>query len=185
MKILKNIIITALVLSTANAFAQQSDDQADASSPPVPSFPCEDDKRFAEFDFWVGEWDVYDASGAYQGSNVISREQRGCVLIENWSGAGGSTGTSINYFDTRSDEWVQFWLAAGGYYIDIRGGMTDDGMRLRGIIHTVSNTATTPFRGLWTALPDGRVRQFFEISNDGGDNWTTWFDGYYSRKAGD
>jgi hypothetical protein len=185
MNLLKNLIITAFTVFTAGALAQQSDDPAGASSPPAPSFPCEEDNRFAEFDFWIGEWDVHDASGTYQGSNAISREQHGCVLVEKWTGAGGSTGMSINYLDTKSDEWVQFWLAAGGYHIDIRGGMTDDGMLLTGIIHTITNGITTPFRGLWTALPDGRVRQFFEISNDGGETWATWFEGFYSRKAAD
>jgi hypothetical protein len=92
---------------------------------------------------------------------------------------------SINYLDTKSDEWVQFWIAAGGYYIDYRGGMTDDGMSLKGIIHTFSSGKTSPFRGLWTALPDGRVRQFFEISSDDGETWVTWFEGFYTRKAAD
>ena len=185
MKLLKNIVFIVFMIPATNAQAQQSDSSADATSPPAPSFPCEEDERFAEFDFWVGEWDVNDASGTYQGSNIISREQRGCVLVENWMGAGGSTGMSINYLDTKSDEWVQFWLAAGGYHIDIRGGMTDDGMLLTGIIHTIKGGSTTPFRGLWTALPDGRVRQFFEISSDGGDTWSTWFEGFYTRKSSD
>lgn len=185
MNLLKYIIILSGIVAATSVFAQQSSDPANLSPPPAPSFPCEEDDRFAQFDFWIGEWDVHDASGTYQGSNIISREQRGCVLIENWTGARGSTGMSINYLDTKSDEWVQFWLAAGGYHIDIRGGMTDDGMLLTGIIHTITNDTTTPFRGLWTALPDGRVRQFFEISNDGGESWSTWFEGFYTRKSTD
>jgi len=185
MNSLKYIVFTVLIASASGVAAQQADDQAAADSAPPPSYPCEEDERFSAFDFWVGEWDVHDASGTYQGSNTISREQRGCVLVENWTGAGGSTGTSINYLDTKSDEWVQFWIAAGGYHIDIRGGMTDDGMLLTGIIHTYNNGITTPFRGLWTALPDGRVRQFFEISSDGGETWVTWFEGFYTRKAAD
>jgi hypothetical protein len=36
-----------------------------------------------------------------------------------------------------------------------------------------------PFRGTWTPLPDGIVRQHFEESSDGGETWATWFDGYY------
>jgi hypothetical protein len=34
---------------------------------------------------------------------------------------------------------------------------------------------------LWTPLADGRVRQFFEQSDDDGTNWTPWFEGFYSR----
>lgn len=185
MNILKILIIISLTHLGLAAFAEEQSEPAPQESPPVPSYPCESDSRFAEFDFWVGEWDVHDTTGTFQGSNVIKREQRGCVLVENWTGAGGSTGMSINYFDTKSDEWVQFWLAAGGYYIDIRGGLTDDGMLLTGIIHNMNKGTTTPFRGLWTALPDGRVRQFFEQSNDGGETWVPWFEGFYSRKTAD
>jgi hypothetical protein len=185
MKLLKYILIIGFIMPVSSTVAQQTDTKTAADSAPPPSFPCEEDERFSRFNFWLGEWDVHDASGTYQGSNTISREQRGCVLIENWAGAGGSTGMSINYLDTKTDEWVQFWIAAGGYHIDIRGGMTDDGMLLTGIIHTISNSTTTPFRGLWTALPDGRVRQFFEISSDDGDTWVTWFEGFYTRKAAD
>jgi hypothetical protein len=179
MNSLKILLFVVFLAPASGIVAQQADDQVAADSAPQPSYPCEDDERFSAFDFWVGEWDVHDASGTYH------REERGCVLVENWTGAGGSTGMSINYLDTKSDEWVQFWIAAGGYYIDYRGGMTDDGMSLKGIIHTFSSGKTSPFRGLWTALPDGRVRQFFEISSDDGETWVTWFEGFYTRQAAD
>lgn len=55
----------------------------------VKAFPCEHDEQFTEFDFWIGTWDVRDGNGANLGSNVIEREQRGCVLIENWTSAQG------------------------------------------------------------------------------------------------
>jgi hypothetical protein len=59
--------------------------------------------------------------------------------------------------------------------------MTDDGMLMVGTLHNVASGATTPFRALWTLLPDGRVRQFFEQSSDGGETWATWFEGFYTR----
>ena len=146
------------------------------------AYPCEHDPLFSAFDFWVGEWDVHVAGGALAGSNVIERAERGCVLIENWSSASGGTGMSINYVDKISNEWVQIWNAAGGSQINIRGGMTDKGMLLTGTIHYVANGTTAPFRGLWTPLADGRVRQFFEQSPDAGESWTPWFEGFYTRK---
>ncbi len=148
-----------------------------------PVFPCEDDARFAEFDFWIGRWDVHVASGQLAGENRIERAERGCVLIETWQSARGGTGMSVNYVDKITDEWVQVWNAAGGSQINIRGGLTDDGMRLVGTIHYVANGTTLPFRGLWTPLPDGRVRQFFEQSTDAGETWTPWFEGFYTKKA--
>lgn len=149
----------------------------------VQAYPCSHQEAFHDFDFWIGEWDVHLASGAQAGSNTIQAEERGCVLVERWRAVSGGTGMSINYFDVPSGEWVQSWHAEGGTQINIRGGLTDEGMLLVGEIHYVGNGTTAPFRGLWTPLPDGRVRQFFEQSNDGGETWTPWFEGFYSRKT--
>ena len=163
------------------AGAQTPPNSAEAEPAPASRFSCEEQEKFREFDFWIGTWDVHTADGKFAGRNVIESSQRGCVLIENWAGTGGSTGISINYFDAAAEEWVQVWTDAGGGQIAIRGGLTDAGMLLEGLIHYVSTGITAPFRGLWTAQPDGRVRQFFEQSNDGGETWEPWFEGYYSR----
>lgn len=168
-------LIPFLVLVGAPVFAQTA----------PPQFPCEKQERFAEFDFWVGDWDVHTADGTYAGQNSIQRLERGCVLVEKWTGAAGGTGMSINYFDAANGEWVQVWNAAGGTQIDIRGGLTENGMLLVGKIHYVGNASTADFRGLWTLLDDGRVRQFFEQSNDGGVTWVPWFEGFYSKKQAD
>lgn len=38
--------------------------------------------------------------------------------------------------------------------------------------------------GEWTVTTaDGRVRQFFEESTNGGESWTTWFEGFYTRQS--
>ena len=146
------------------------------------AYPCEHAEEFREFDFWIGEWIVHGPAGGLAGTNSITREERGCVLLEHWQNTAGGTGQSINYVDRISGEWVQIWNAEGGSQINIRGGMTDDGMLLTGTLHTISNDTTIPFRALWTLLPDGRVRQFFEQSTDNGETWTTWFEGFYTRK---
>ena len=165
------------------ALSQGEADGSEAAKPRVS--PCEQDARFREFDFWVGKWEVHDAKGTLVGVNTITREESGCVLIERWRGEKGSTGMSINYVDKITGEWVQSWHAAGGYQILIRGGLTDEGMLLSGTIHYIANGQTAPFRGLWTAMPDGRVRQYFEQSNDDGATWDPWFEGFYSRIATD
>lgn len=146
------------------------------------AYPCEHDEAFRTFDFWVGDWDVHGPAGALAGSNSIRRAERGCVLVENWTSVSGVTGMSINYLDKSTGEWVQVWHSEGGSQIHIRGGMTEEGMLLVGQIHYVASDTTMPFRGLWTPLEDGRVRQYFEQSSDGGKTWTPWFEGFYSRQ---
>ena len=144
--------------------------------------PCESMPEARQFDFWLGRWRVEDAGGAYAGDNHIRKAELGCVLIENWTSKSGGTGTSINYFDPASGRWVQNWVGLN-LLIDLRGGLVDGSMVLEGTVHYYRQGTTTPMRGTWTPLPDGRVRQHFEHSTDGGATWTTWFDGYYRRTS--
>ena len=181
MKSLINIIILVSFMLPPVVLADTAAESTDPAE--AKTSPCEQHEQFREFDFWVGEWEVHDGEGTLVGENTITSEENGCVLVEKWHGVQGSSGMSINYLDRITDEWVQIWHAAGGYQIDIRGGLTDNGMRLSGTIHYIGTGQTAPFRGLWTPLPDGRVRQFFEQSNDDGATWEPWFEGFYTRKS--
>ncbi len=165
-----------------SSLSGQSDYDELIASMSLQAYPCAHTEGFADFDFWLGEWDVHLADGTPAGSNIIEREERGCVLIEHWTSTNGGTGMSINYPDLASDDWVQTWIAEGGTQINIRGGLSNEGMAMVGTIHYVANGTTFPFRGLWTPLPDGRVRQFFEQSSDEGGTWQPWFEGFYTRK---
>jgi tetratricopeptide (TPR) repeat protein len=144
-------------------------------------FPCRYDVRFRQFDFWVGEWDVFTARGRKAGTNTIESNVDGCMLLENWHGAGGSHGMSINYFDPVSGTWKQVWVDRGGGNITLEGKLRDGAMHLSGENRS-RDGKTELTRGTWTPLPDGRVRQFFEQSKDDGKTWYTWFDGYYVRR---
>ena len=165
-----------------NSLAGRADYDALIETMSVQAYPCRHQPGFSDFDFWIGEWDVAVASGALAGTNSIQPAERGCVLVEKWANTSGGTGMSINYLDMATDEWVQIWNAEGGSQIHVRGGLTDEGMAMEGTIHNVGSGITAPFRALWTPLPDGRVRQYFEQSNDSGATWTPWFEGFYTRK---
>lgn len=176
-----SLILTTLML-TVSLCAYAQDDQSGASAT-VPVRPCKQRDEFNEFDFWVGEWEVHVANGTYAGKNKIEKSQAGCALIENWLGAAGNPGMSVNYFDVATNEWVQVWNSAGGSQINIRGGLTDEGMLLEGQINYVSNNVSAQFRGLWTLLDDGRVRQFFEQYDEDSESWAPWFEGFYTKTS--
>jgi len=55
-------------------------------------------------------------------------------------------------------------------------------MVLEGEIQDLAVGGGNKFRGTWTLLADGRVRQFFEESPDGGKTWNPWFEGFYTRR---
>ena len=158
---------------------------AQGTPPPPPPY-CETNAGFDDFDFWVGDWNVYsnDEARQFQGTNTITKHHNDCLIKESWMSAAGNGGFSINYYNAVTGEWRQVWVA-NGYSIDYTGGLNDAGaMVLEGLIYGYRRGAATPFRGTWSQTDNGDVRQFFEIHNAEGE-WTTWFDGLYVRKETD
>ncbi len=173
-------LMTAFLLAVLiSAVPGRAEEQA-ATPAPTPA-PCAKDAHFNQFDFWLGEWEVHVASGKQAGTNRIVREAGGCVLVERWKSGSGGTGISLNYYDPETDQWVQNWVGSGGSLIDIRGGLKDGSMVLEGTIRYVGKKGINSFRGSWTPLEDGRVRQYFEESKDQGKSWNPWFEGFYSN----
>jgi hypothetical protein len=146
----------------------------------APPRPCESGGHYEDFDFWVGEWNVFTPDGRKAGTNRIDKTENGCLILERWTGAGGGTGTSVNYYDPSRETWAQLWVSGNGVVIKIEGELRDGSMVLEGVLIKPGGDSQ-PFRGTWTPNPDGSVRQFFEISTDQGATWTSWFDGRYVR----
>ncbi len=75
MKSLISIMLLGLMFAAGSVCAQGQ----------APSFPCQDDERFAEFDFWVGAWEVHVANGTFAGNNEITRARtiRHCLYNRN------------------------------------------------------------------------------------------------------
>jgi hypothetical protein len=142
-------------------------------------YSCIQKTEHRQFDFWIGNWQVSDKEGGkIYGKNTITSEGDGCLLTERWKSASGGSGSSINYYNPGDGQWHQLWVDSGNSIIDIAGGIEDGSMVLTGDIYYLLEKRQTSFRGRWTPLPDGSVRQFFEEQDDQGV-WQPWFDGYY------
>ena len=133
---------------------------------------------YRQFDFWVGEWEVSAPDGRRAGHNSITVEQGGCLLVERWQGVEGSTGMSMNFYQPLEQSWRQVWVSPG-VEIDVTGGLADGSMVLEGTIVYLKDDRSRGFRGTWTPLEAGRVRQLFEEANEDGE-WAPWFEGIYS-----
>jgi hypothetical protein len=136
-----------------------------------------------QFDFWVGSWVVTDSAGTRTlGHNEITLETAGCVIHERWTSAGtnGGTGQSLNVYDLATRQWAQDWVGSGGDVLHLRGGLKGSAMVLTGEGMTPSG-AKQLNRVTWTPMPDGRVRQHWETSDDGGVTWAKSFDGWYRK----
>jgi hypothetical protein len=128
------------------------------------------------FDFWLGEWDVYDPEGKHVGRNSITAPHTTGALAEHWRGDGGVEGHSLNAWDPGRGCWHQTWIDSTGGVLLLDGGLQDGAMVLEGI------DADARQRITWTVQGDG-VRQHWETSKDDGESWETAFDGRY-RRAG-
>lgn len=154
---------------------------AGAGQAPAPQ-PCTG-LEFRQFDFWIGEWTVTDAtSGKEAGRNTISREYGGCVLVERWRGTRGMTGSSFNVFVPEEKKWVQIWVDSTGLLLRLSGDLRDGSMRMEG--EGLGAGQRTLNRITWTPRPDGTVRQLWEISTGARRQWTVAFDGLYRRTEG-
>lgn len=140
---------------------------------------------YRQFDFWLGEWDVFTPDGSRAGRNRIVSVSNGCALVEHWEGVKGGRGTSMNAWSEADGQWRQWWVDAQGNHLDLRGGW-DAGRQ--------TMTLAGPGRGgdgtkvcheiSWEPRADGTVRQHWRQSRDGGTTWRTAFEGIYKRTGG-
>ncbi len=145
--------------------------------------PCSDAKSH-QFDFWIGEWEV-TANGKLAGTNRIEPILGGCVLQENWTGAGasGTSGTSLNYYNPTTGKWHQFWVWQSGVPLPMLSGEYEDGKMVLEGKGPNSKGEMLHHRISWRNNEDGSVRQHWEISKDDGKTWQTSFDGLYRKKS--
>lgn len=143
-------------------------------------YPCQADSRHADFDFWVGDWNVYQ-NGTFAGENAISSILGGCLVFEEWQSASGSRGKSFNYFDPGRNHWRQIWVADTGTIIEFTGEARDGGIFYTAETTDPASGAVTHHRFEFTPQPGGEVRQFWATSSDKSE-WTTIWDGIYKRK---
>lgn len=148
---------------------------SDARLPTGEDEPCSGE-AYRQFDFWRGSWEVH-AGGRLAGHNEIRAVAGGCGLEESWSGAGGSDGTSLNYYDPSDGRWHQLWVGSGGLILHLSGGLEEGEMVLSG--ERTADGEPIRDRIRWSPLENGEVRQLWEVSRDGGETWTPAFDGRY------
>lgn len=164
-------LVLALVVALVVALTPAAPALAQTAAAPA---PCQT-PEYRQFDFWIGQWDVFNPAGKLVGHSRIEPFAGGCALLENWSSMNpGGDGKSINSYDATDKRWHQTWADASGARLLIDGGLVDGSMVL-------SAGTTTIQRITWTPLAGGAVRQHWEVSNDGGKTWTTSFDGKYVK----
>jgi hypothetical protein len=152
------------------------------------AMPCLTQQNLRQFDFWVGEWDVYpNGANVLVGKSKIEVASGGCMVLENWTAVGGppNVGKSMNYVNPATGKWEQLWIGSGGITVNnpqkfVNGEYKDGAMRFD---FEQVNPQGQKQIGRFIFFNEGpnQVRQFNEVSNDGGKTWTTVYDFVYKR----
>ncbi len=142
--------------------------------------PCGFDPEFRQFDFWIGEWEVF-MGGSLVGKSQIELILKDCVIVENWESASyGYTGKSYNVYNPGIKKWQQFWVdSAGGPTLYI-GEFVNGEMHFDAEKYDPDGTKMTT-KMIFYNLGSDKVRQHIQQTNDGGKTWTNYFDGEYRR----
>lgn len=147
-----------------------------AQTPQTPPPPACQEAERGQFDFWVGDWDVYPTGKeTLVAHSTIEKLYGGCVVRENWKPLKGTGGGSLNAWVPGDKGWRQTWTDSSGTWAEFKGGWNGTAMVIQG------DWGGTLTRMTYTAGSDGSVRQFGETSADQGATWTPSFDLTYRR----
>lgn len=158
---------------------------AQAPATGTPPSPVATDPADHMLDFWLGDWEAVDsATNQVDGHDLIEKVLAGAAVIENWRDVDGHAGKSWFYYYRPEKRWKQIWVTDTGFVKEkaLVETFAGGGVRFRGEIplkdgrKLLDQTTLTP-------LPDGRVHQVIEQSNDGGVTWRTAYDAYYTRST--
>lgn len=164
---MKTLITILLIVVSAHAFAQQ---------------PCSTEPHSHDFDFWIGEWNVYQTgTKTLVGHSVVQSISGGCGILENWTSIKGNTGKSINYYNPATGKWEQDWIGSGGGPQRYLNGVYEDSVMHFTYESTLKNKSVKGNFKFYN-IDKNTVRQYQDANNDDAKTVTVSYDFTYVRK---
>ncbi len=141
------------------------------------------DPHMNDFNFWIGEWDVYqNGTDKIVGHSIILSILNGNAIQENYTANSGKyEGTSLNKYNQEKRIWEQFYVDNSGLTLHITGKLEEGKMVLTNsctVLGKITNNRIS-----WTAQEDGTVRQLWEQKQEEQTDWQIAFDGIYKKKS--
>src|SRR4051812_30997676 len=108
---MKNHVSVVITLALVVLAAAASSPAEQSSTKPLSCTAPE----YRQFDFWAGDWDVFDADAATKVAHVrVDRILDGCVLREEYEDTNGLKGQSLSSYDASKKLWQQTWVTNRG-----------------------------------------------------------------------
>lgn len=136
-----------------------------------------------KFDFWVGEWNVFNPQNQKAGESKIEKILKGAVILENWTGRNNFMGKSFNHYNMDKKKWVQYWVNQNSGSTFFEGNYDEGQKAIVYFSHDHEKDENGYIERLrFFNLGPNKVRQFAERSTDNGKTWSTEYDLTYIRK---
>lgn len=135
----------------------------------------------AQFDFWKGDWEVFNVQNEKIGENLVKKLEDNCILNENWKSLRGDSGKSYNYYDPSDDTWNQLWISNSGNILKLKGSASNDKMIMKSEL-SKGEKGDYYNQITWTQNEDGSVTQLWETYDPEGNLLSSAFEGIYRKK---
>lgn len=135
----------------------------------------------SQFDFWVGDWNLYSAD-TLTGTNAVYKIMDGCTLQENFESSKIKyRGKSWSMYNNQTKEWQQTWVDNQGGYIVLNGKFENGTMILfTGV--TKANGKDMVYRMRYHDIKKDSFEWDWESSSDNAVTWKPDWHIHYERK---
>lgn len=140
--------------------------------------------EYRQFDFWIGDWDTFEADAPDGPSIARARVEpiaEGCAIRELYEQGDGLVGDSILSYDPVRKQWQQTWVTNRGSIMVIWGNFKDGVLVLEGEVHLQDGKSVMQ-RITWKTEGEG-VRETAVLSKDGGQTWAPAFDVLFLKRG--
>jgi len=146
------------------------------------AYPCMKQEHSRDFDFWLGEWKVFiTGTETLIGKSSITKDDGGCTVMEHYTSITlPYSGHSINFYNPSAKYWEQLYVGSGGRgQLYTNGECRDSAMRFDYTI--VAGDKKMPGHFIFYNLGPDKVRQYQDLSSDGGLTYKVNYDYTYVR----
>jgi len=154
---------------------------------PVLTKPACDTPANHQFDFWLGEWQVFDATNnTLVAFDRVEKHSEGCIVQQNMNfltdmyRRPGATyrlaGISVNRYD--GEAWLEMWADNQWGAIALRGAPDKHSAM---VLRTVTPSRHRDLKLVWERQPDGSVRILQYVAPEGSGKWEKYGDLIYRR----
>jgi hypothetical protein len=179
------ILSTAAIMLAASFNVPTASAAAMEATATVPAGGACDTPQHHQFDFWIGDWQVFDAeTNKLVAFDRVEKHSEGCIVQQNlslltdlWRRPGAKyrlSGIGVNRFD--GEAWLQMWADNQWGAIVLRGSIDEHGDL---VFKSITPSRNRDLKIVYEKHADGTVRNLEYVAPAGSGKWEKYGDLIY------